>query len=355
MNHLLCPARTCLCTRLAGCIQTVQNVRDDVAFILSKYGSHAALLRVKDLPVFYVYDSYHVPIDSWKQVLLPGGKNSVRGTHLDGIYIGLYLSRGHERYASEGGFDGLYTYFASTDFSDGTRLAEWPRLTTWARQHSKLFVPCVGPGYDDSRVRPWNAGSWRYRGMGKYYEDMWAGAVEANPLVIAVTSYNEWGEGTQIEAAAAGRVSSRTRYRYHEYGPDEELYLKLTRSWSLTFRETLTQRLSQEREVLREALMAEDRRLGGMQGALVAQAADRLKSSAVSPDDGTSASVFLRDTLPMTHPPCRLSPWGRKLKNLEVPHPPKQSIILIVCFEGSASSCASAHNALDGDEQQFRA
>jgi hypothetical protein len=191
--------------------------------------------------------------------------------------------------------------------------------------------------------------------MGKYYEDMWAGAVEANPLVIAVTSYNEWGEGTQIEAAAVGRVSSRTRYRYHEYGPDEELYLKLTRSWSLTFRETLTQRLSQEREVLREALMAEDRRLGGMQGALVAQAADRLKSSAVSPDDGTSASVFLRDTLPMTHPPCRLSPWGRKLKNLEVPHPPKQSIILIVCFEGSASSCASAHNALDGDEQQFRA
>ena len=267
----------------AWCLQTIQNVRDDVAFILSHYGSHAALLRVKDLPVFYVYDSYHQPIDSWKQLLLPGGKHSVRGTHLDGIYIGLYLSRGNERYASEGGFDGLYTYFASTDFSDGTRLAEWPRLTTWARQHSKLFVPCVGPGYDDSRIRPWNAGSWRYRSMGKYYQEMWAGAVEASPLVIAVTSYNEWGEGTQIEAAASGRVSNRTRYRYHEYGPDEDLYLKLTRTWSLKFRETLTQRLSQEREVLLEALRAEDRRLGGMQGSLVAQAADLHKASAASP------------------------------------------------------------------------
>ena len=194
--------------------------------------------------------------------------------------------------------------------------------------------------------------------MGKYYEDMWAGAVEANPLVIAVTSYNEWGEGTQIEAAAAGRVSSRTRYRYHEYGPDEELYLKLTRAWSLTFRETLTQRLSQEREVLREALMAEDRRLGGMQGALVAQAADMLKSSAASPDDGTSASGLLsrhpRGTLPMTHTPCRVPPWGRKLKDLKVPHPSRQYIILIVCFEGSASYCASARHALDGDEQQCR-
>jgi hypothetical protein len=38
----------------------------------------------------------------------------------------------------------------------------------------------------------------RYRAMGKYYEDMWAAAIDANPMVIAVTSYNEWGEGTQV-------------------------------------------------------------------------------------------------------------------------------------------------------------
>ena len=59
----------------------------------------------------------------------------------------------------------------------------------------------MGPGYDDSRIRPWNAASWRYRGMGKYYEDMWNAAIQANPLVVAITSFNEWGEGTQIEAA----------------------------------------------------------------------------------------------------------------------------------------------------------
>jgi glycoprotein endo-alpha-1,2-mannosidase len=122
-----------------------------VEFLLGKYGHHPALLRVKDLPVFYVYDSYHLPIDSWKELLLPGGKHSVRGAALDALYVGLYLNRGHERYATEGGFDGLYTYFAATAFSDGTRLAEWPRLNAWARQHSILFVPCVGPGYDDSR------------------------------------------------------------------------------------------------------------------------------------------------------------------------------------------------------------
>ena len=46
--------------------------------------------------------------------------------------------------------------------------------------------------------------------MGNYYDDMWAAAIEANPKVIAITSYNEWTEGTQIEAARSGRVSNRT-------------------------------------------------------------------------------------------------------------------------------------------------
>lgn len=83
--------------------RTIANVREDIALIFEKYGSHPALLRVKDLPVFYIYDSYHLPIESWKELLLPSdgihGKHTVRGTHLDGIYIGLYLNRGNERYA----------------------------------------------------------------------------------------------------------------------------------------------------------------------------------------------------------------------------------------------------------------
>jgi glycoprotein endo-alpha-1,2-mannosidase len=114
--------------------RTVANVRDDIEFLLTKYRAHPGLLLVNELPVFYIYDSYHLPIESWKELLLPNGKQTVRGTPLDGIYIGLYLSRGNERYASEGGFDGLYTYFAATSFSDGTRLAEWPRLIAWANQ-----------------------------------------------------------------------------------------------------------------------------------------------------------------------------------------------------------------------------
>jgi hypothetical protein len=87
----------------------------------------------------------------------------------------------------------------------------WVRATTTAGARFTCFtstkVQILTP---DSRVRPWNAAAWRYRSMGNYYDDMWAAAIEANPKVIAITSYNEWTEGTQIEAARSGRVSNRT-------------------------------------------------------------------------------------------------------------------------------------------------
>ncbi len=48
---------------------------------------------------------------------------------------------------------GFYTYFASEAVSFGANPANWPELAAWARRHSRLFIPSVGPGYDDSRIR----------------------------------------------------------------------------------------------------------------------------------------------------------------------------------------------------------
>ena len=203
--------------------------QEDVAYLLDTYGTHEAFYRdASGRPLWYVYDSYRQPAQFWATLLTAGGARTLRGTRLDGVFIGLYLTRGHERYAEVGGFDGLYTYFAATAFSDGTRTSEWPRLATWAQQRGKLFVPCVGPGYDDSRLRPWNSVSWRYRAMGRYYQDMWADAIASEAPVIAVTSFNEWGEGTQIEPAASARSSAASGFKYQAYGPDPQLYLRLT-------------------------------------------------------------------------------------------------------------------------------
>lgn len=58
---------------------------------------------------------------------------------------------------------GFYTYFATDGFTYGSTLRNWSHLARDARQHGLAFVPCVGPGYEDTAVRPWNAANTRQR------------------------------------------------------------------------------------------------------------------------------------------------------------------------------------------------
>lgn len=153
-------------------------------------------------PVFYVYDSYHIPPSDWERLLMPAGDLSVRGNRQeDGVFVGLWLEKGHGRELAESGFDGAYTYFGTDGFAWGSTQKHWKKMATFARERDMMFVPCVSPGYDDSKIRPWNAANKRDREDGKYYQRSWDAALESKTIYVGITTYNEWGEGTQIEAA----------------------------------------------------------------------------------------------------------------------------------------------------------
>jgi glycoprotein endo-alpha-1,2-mannosidase len=64
----------------------VQTVREDLQHLMDTYGSSPALLRIRGLPVYYLYDSYRIPADAWAKLLSPAGDITVRGTNLDGMY-----------------------------------------------------------------------------------------------------------------------------------------------------------------------------------------------------------------------------------------------------------------------------
>lgn len=231
--------------------RTPATVKSDVEYILSAYGSHPALYRHKtsrgDLPMLYIYDSYHNSKEEWRQLLSPQGDISVRGTALDAVYIGLMVESNHLEDLAFGGFDGFYTYFAANGFTFGSTLDNWAGIANKAKKHNLMFIPSVGPGYIDTRVRPWNEKNTRPREDGAVYAARWrflfvllrprirtqrqtntimnsfARAIKCQPEVISVTSFNEWHEGTQIEEAVPKSIDGYTYVNYLPGPPDHYL------------------------------------------------------------------------------------------------------------------------------------
>ncbi len=212
--------------------RNAETVREALVYLLDKYRDHPALYRcaiLGDRPLIYLYDSYLSPASDWAAIFQPDGANTIRGTDYDVVAIALWVKQDEAAFMLEGGFDGFYTYFATDGFTYGSTPANWPRLARWARRHDLLFIPSVGPGYIDTRIRPWNEENTRDRENGAYYDRMFEAALDLNVPIVSITSFNEWHEGTQIEPAMPKEIPG---YVYEDYGdraPD--YYLDRTRYW----------------------------------------------------------------------------------------------------------------------------
>lgn len=209
----------------------VHICQKELTSFLSRFGNHKALYRYPGsrLPLVFVYDSYLSTVEQWQRLLTPGGDLTIRGTDIDCVVIGLWVEKDHGQDLCDAGFDGMYSYFATDGFTFGSSTANWPQMASFAREKKMLFVPCVGPGYADLRIRPWNTSNQRGREEGAYYQRMAESALGLNPPLIGMTSFNEWHEGTQIEPAG---IAETEDFKYQDYGAvGHRGYLDLTRQW----------------------------------------------------------------------------------------------------------------------------
>ena len=223
--------------------RTAASFAEDMRYLASSKDrallNHSAMAKVDGQPLIFVYDSYHIAVADWAQVLAPSN-GALRGTEADVFAIGLWLEPQHGKDLARGGFDGAYTYFANEATGFGGVLRHWSAMAREAQHNGLAFVPCVSPGYDDTGIRPWNARASVPRNDGATYNRTWDVALAAFRDAggvglggIGITSWNEWGEGTQIEAAATGRRRPAARSRppglYDDYGDDPNMFLNLTK------------------------------------------------------------------------------------------------------------------------------
>ncbi|XP_072741590.1 LOW QUALITY PROTEIN: glycoprotein endo-alpha-1,2-mannosidase-like protein [Ciconia boyciana] len=214
-------------------------VHENIKYITDRYRSHPAFYKYKtstgkSLPLFYIYDSYLTPAESWASLLRPSGSHSLRNTAYNAVLIALLVEEeGHKHDILSTGYDGTYTYFASNGFSFGSSHQNWKAIKTFWDSNNLMFIPSVGPGYIDTSIRPWNNHNTRNRVSGKYYETALQAALMVRPEIVSITSFSEWHEGTQIEKAVPKMTLTHLYLGYLPHQPS--MYLELTHRWAEHF------------------------------------------------------------------------------------------------------------------------
>ncbi|GAC1320668.1 MAG: hypothetical protein NVSMB12_20490 [Acidimicrobiales bacterium] len=143
-------------------------------------------------------------------------------------------SGGFAQWAFAAHFRGIYQYdpvrYEARDF---------PAFCASARPYGLVCAPVAAPGFYSVRAGPVPYS--RSRDLGRTYDRRWMGVLGSRPDVVAITSYNEWHEGSQIEPAVPKCLSATFCYLNYEgaYGSGGSdapyAYLNRTQYWSALF------------------------------------------------------------------------------------------------------------------------
>lgn len=122
-------------------------------------------------------------------------------------------------------FNGFYSRIVSNGATYASTWKYWSELKKSAEKFKLLFIPTVGPGYDENSKQKKVASTRRHRTNGQYYGFAWRAAMSIRAEFINIASYNDWLSGTQIEEAIP-------KHGFKDYSPGTPTkYIDLTRYW----------------------------------------------------------------------------------------------------------------------------
>lgn len=174
----------------------IHRAADDLAYLLTHYGTNRAFLKVDGKPVIFVYGRAmnEVPAQDWAAI-----RTETRAKAGEFLLI----ADGYDKKYTTA-FDGFHSYNICGDVKGKSpaQLRAWAagyyqNAVKFARQQGRISTVTIIPGYDDTKIRKPGLKADRLNGI--TYQTLWEEAIRSNPDWMIITSWNEWHEGSEIE------------------------------------------------------------------------------------------------------------------------------------------------------------
>ena len=182
-------------------------------YVTSTYGSNPNLARIGGKPALFFWNPTAVgDAATWQAIRSQVDPNGAWHWNVETDRPNGWLNV----------FDGVHLFSAASWTSDAT--STYKNLKTQVDNFSassgqeKWFAAGVAPGWDNSHQdNPTQVKVDRQGGA--YYSNRWDSAIASEAPIITITSWNEWGEGTEVEPGTS-------------YG---NLYLDITKRYTSRF------------------------------------------------------------------------------------------------------------------------
>jgi hypothetical protein len=183
-----------------------EDALEQVRYLLGRYGSHPAWLKVAGRPVIFVYMRaiWDIYPSNWQWVI-----QEARRTH-PAVFIGDRVSMEPSHIAAKAPllnvFDAVHVYNVADSIAGKSpaQVATWADATyaAWASSMGpRAKIVTVIPGFDDRKVLPVRPGPRPVteRHGGAMYRTLWEAAIRVQSDWVLITSKNEFHEGSGIE------------------------------------------------------------------------------------------------------------------------------------------------------------
>lgn len=185
-----------------------EEIYQHLKYAIEIYGNHPAIYKIFGKPLIAIWASNEIPIQKWNKII-----SRLKVENLEAAFIAMGFDISNLEV-----FDGVHQY--GVILIDDLK-KEYQIVSQIVKNYymfggkQKIWIATIQPGYDERKI-PGRPGFYKERNRGKFYQQTFEAAINSNPDLIFLTSWNEWWENSHIEP---GKKIKNT-------------YLNLTRTFS---------------------------------------------------------------------------------------------------------------------------